>query len=632
MKKRLITLMMSVVLALTGAGETIAASQISAVAESAEISAKLTPQTERMIENALPAGGLEHMQCVEIISDEMPEVYERKEEANVRGASVYNSEWDKYSTNFYYNQLTPDEKALWDNLDAMCLEYLTGTESVSSYNTTSGLMCLTKNVLFTGINVYTAMDVTFMFKLSNPQYYFLDSYISGDQKGAGGTITLSVISTFANGAARQAETAKMKAVIDSWMPQIMAQPTEWDKEKKAHDLICEKVIYDPYYNSSAQNPYNQVAYSVFCTPSTVCAGYSQAMQLLMNGAGVDCAVVTSVEHEWNIVRINGTWYYVDLTWDDLPMEAIEILGQSVGYQYFNRSAAQYANDDAESVIAHTIESIWYNRLPELTFDSGADWMNPGTVHTPAAALQQPVITADNDKVTITAPAGGTVYYTTDGTYPGIAGAKAKSFTGTFTVQGNTTINAIAVANGYYDSALSTAYVTPKYTVSFNANGGYIGKKSVKSNSKQLLYGSQVGKLPSPKKKGYTFLGWYTKKSGGKEISKTTQVTANQTYYARWAKISKKKASVSSVKNVAKGTMRVKIKNVKTASGYEIRYSLKSNMSSAKKKKTEENSLDIKKLKKGKTYYVQVRMFQKESVSGKKTYGPWSKSKTVKIKK
>lgn len=79
-------------------------------------------------------------------------------------------------------------------------------------------------------------------------------------------------------------------------------------------------------------------------------------------------------------------------------------------------------------------------------------------------------------------------------------------------------------------------------------------------------------------------------------------------------------------------MTVAIKKVSTASGYQIRYSMKKNMASAKKKLVTDNKCTIKKLKKGKTYYVQVRMYQKESVSGKKTYGPWSKTKTVKIRK
>ena len=143
----------------------------------------------------------------------------------------------------------------------------------------------------------------------------------------------------------------MQSVIDTWMPQINAQPTELLKEKKAHDLICEKVSYDHGYDTKSDdmNEYNQVAYSVFCTDTTVCAGYSQAMQLLMNAAGIDCSIVTSGDHEWNIVRIQNIWYYTDLTWDDFSTEQAAIYGQGVGYKYFNRSNQAFMNDSARPV-------------------------------------------------------------------------------------------------------------------------------------------------------------------------------------------------------------------------------------------------------------------------------------------
>ncbi len=71
----------------------------------------------------------------------------------------------------------------------------------------------------------------------------------------------------------------------------------------------------------------------------------------------------------------------------------------------------------------------------------------------------------------------------------------------------------------------------KITVRFNANGGTV-KKTSKKVSKGALYGS----LPTPTYKGYTFKGWYTKKSGGKKITKTSGVTSskNTTLYAHWA--------------------------------------------------------------------------------------------------
>ena len=77
---------------------------------------------------------------------------------------------------------------------------------------------------------------------------------------------------------------------------------------------------------------------------------------------------------------------------------------------------------------------------------------------------------------------------------------------------------------------------------------------------------------------------------------------------------------------------MKIKKAKNATSYQVRYSTKKNMASAKKQTAAANSCTIKKLKKGKTYYVQARMCQRDSATGKDKCGPWSKTKTVKVVK
>lgn len=66
-------------------------------------------------------------------------------------------------------------------------------------------------------------------------------------------------------------------------------------------------------------------------------------------------------------------------------------------------------------------------------------------------------------------------------------------------------------------------------ISFNATGG-----TVSPASKSVSRYSTIGTLPTPKRAGYTFTGWYTAKSGGVKISNTTKVsTVNVTYYAHW---------------------------------------------------------------------------------------------------
>ena len=77
-----------------------------------------------------------------------------------------------------------------------------------------------------------------------------------------------------------------------------------------------------------------------------------------------------------------------------------------------------------------------------------------------------------------------------------------------------------------------AHWTPKtYTVTFDPNGG-----SVSTTSKTVTYGSTYGTLPTPTREGYSFEGWFTKSSGGKQVSyfDDVEVFSNVTLYAHWS--------------------------------------------------------------------------------------------------
>ena len=71
-------------------------------------------------------------------------------------------------------------------------------------------------------------------------------------------------------------------------------------------------------------------------------------------------------------------------------------------------------------------------------------------------------------------------------------------------------------------------IAESYTVTFNANGG-----TVSPATRQVASGSVVGELPTATWSGYTLVGWFTSANGGTEISASTTVTANVTYYAHW---------------------------------------------------------------------------------------------------
>jgi uncharacterized repeat protein (TIGR02543 family) len=67
-----------------------------------------------------------------------------------------------------------------------------------------------------------------------------------------------------------------------------------------------------------------------------------------------------------------------------------------------------------------------------------------------------------------------------------------------------------------------------YTVTWNGNGGTPSK-----SSSSFHYNDALGTLPTATRTGYTFKGWSTSASGSVNVSTTTKVTGNVTYYAVW---------------------------------------------------------------------------------------------------
>ncbi len=94
----------------------------------------------------------------------------------------------------------------------------------------------------------------------------------------------------------------------------------------------------------------------------------------------------------------------------------------------------------------------------------------------------------------------------------------------------------------------------------------------------------------------------------------------------------KTQSVSSVKSSSYKTMKVSWKKDSTVSGYQIQWSTSKKFSSNKKTVTvskKNTSKTIKTAQSGRKYYVRVRAYK--TIDGKKVYGSWSKTKSVKVR-
>ena len=103
---------------------------------------------------------------------------------------------------------------------------------------------------------------------------------------------------------------------------------------------------------------------------------------------------------------------------------------------------------------------------------------------------------------------------------------------------HTKITAIEDDSDYVDGTdgqyktLTLDYLTPKYTIELNANGGEVTPTQIKIDQ-----GSPIGEIPTPTYDAFhTFNGWYTQVSGGIEVDSTYIPTGNMEIFAHWTEI------------------------------------------------------------------------------------------------
>ena len=155
---------------------------------------------------------------------------------------------------------------------------------------------------------------------------------------------------------------------------ITDNSSEYEVICAIYDYICSNVTYD--YENLDNDDYKlkYTAYAAMVNKTAVCNGYAMLASRMLTQAGISCCFVTGTNlkgcpHAWNIVGIDGVYYYVDTTWDAGK--------KPENYAYFLRGESdftghifddEYTTDEFKSL--YPMAETRYIECPEHSF---GDW-------------------------------------------------------------------------------------------------------------------------------------------------------------------------------------------------------------------------------------------------------------------
>ena len=218
--------------------------------------------------------------------------------------------------------------------------------------------------------------------IDHPEIFYTTGYTYTKYSRGDRTVGIDFAGTYSlprEEAVNKAEEIRGRA--SEWLSDIPSDASEYDKVK----AVYEKIIFSTDYDLNASD--NQNIASVFLGNSSVCQGYAKATQYLLNRLGVMCTLVqgtvdTGEAHAWNLVRVDGDYYYVDTTWGDASYRMEDGSGQEelpeINYDYLCVTTQ-------ELLRTHCIESVV--AMPECTATQANYYVREGVYFTSYDAEQ-----------------------------------------------------------------------------------------------------------------------------------------------------------------------------------------------------------------------------------------------------
>lgn len=275
--------------------------------------------------------------------------------SQIGAAAVPMEELRQKYTGYGFQALTTDaERRLYASLDEAANKYY-ATEFLSDKFD----------------NMQRVSDIIELYKDDHPEVFWIDEaepyYYSDGIGGLTLELHFKLESTALTAAQRELESAVQRVLANA-----PGGGTDYEKELYLHDWLIQNCAYDDeaveLHKSDQVRANEQNAYGALIEGRAVCEGYARAFQLLCSRLGVTCWVIQgqavdfnvkgNVNHIWNCVQLDGSWYHVDVTWDDYET----VPTPTDHYFYFNLTTDEITKDHTISPLfsKDTSSDMWYN--------------------------------------------------------------------------------------------------------------------------------------------------------------------------------------------------------------------------------------------------------------------------------
>lgn len=158
----------------------------------------------------------------------------------------------------------------------------------------------------------------------------------------------------------EAEREEIQQQIDASVEELLAGISVSDSDYAKAKYVFEILVQNVDYDAAAEN--NQNIISAFLNRATVCQGYACATQYLLRLLGIQSTIVTGnangESHAWNLVRLDGEYYYMDTTWGNSRyLDSDSQMEKYVNYSYLAITSEEISR-------THILDNSF--KLPECT--------------------------------------------------------------------------------------------------------------------------------------------------------------------------------------------------------------------------------------------------------------------------